>query len=107
MTMPFEKLKELMPKLGTLRLSVYHTSGSGPSSTKIVYINVGLVAIYAWLLMVVAFCAVYEFTGKVDGTFAGVITAVLVTIVGFATSAQKQSNQARADASAKENSDAK
>lgn len=99
--MTIEDLKDMLPKLGTLRLAVYQTQGNGPSSTKIVYLNVGLVFTYGWLLMVAAFCGRYIGWGTADGTFAAAISILSPIVIGFATSAHKAKNQAQADAAAK------
>ena len=93
-----EKLKELFDKLGTLRLAAWQTKGQGPSSTKIVYMNVGLAAIYGWLLLVCAMAGVYIGYQHVDGTLAALVGSLLLTIVGFATQAQRDKNKATANA---------
>jgi hypothetical protein len=98
-TISVEQIKSMLPESGLLKLAVFQTGGEGPSSTKIVYLNVGLIAIYGWLLMVITFCAVYACSGEADGVFAGVIGSVLLAIVGFATNAQNTKNKATADAS--------
>lgn len=96
--MDFTKLQEMFNKLGTLRLAVWHTQGIGPSSTKIVYINMGLVGVYGWLLMVATMCGVYIGTGEVNPVLAGVVTTVLGLLIGFSTSAQKAKNREQVEA---------
>ena len=91
--MDLNMAREKMAKLGTMRLAVWQTKGLGPSSTKIVYLNMGIISAYGWLLMVATFCGVYLATGKADPIFAGVITFTLPVVIGFATSAQKAKNK--------------
>lgn len=99
MNLSLEQLKQMIPKSGLLKLAAFQTGGDGPSSTKIVYLNVGLVGIYGWLLMVVTFCGRYAWTGNADIYFAGAIGSVLIALVGFAANAQNAHNKATADAS--------
>lgn len=104
--MDIKELKENFEKLGTLRLAVYQTKGEGPSSTKIVYLNVGLVLAYGWAVLAVSFAVRYLWKGTADIIFAGVITALAPVVIGFATSAHKAKNQAQVDAAKDANAQA-
>lgn len=73
------------------------SAGSGPSSTKLVYLTNGLASCYCAILGTVAGVAVYVFNGKADPVYWTWVGAMWTASLGFAGSALK--NQHRQAAS--------
>lgn len=63
------------------------------SSTKLVYVVIGLFAAYGLLLATVAFVACYIFLGRADGVYATWLAGVWTTTVGLAARAQWLKNK--------------
>lgn len=77
-----------------LREACSFTSGSGISSTKLVWLSNGMSACYCATLATLGGVSAYLFQGHADAIYWSAVTALWTISVGFATSAKKNQTSA-------------
>lgn len=81
---------------GVIKRSVFN---GGPSSTRVVYVSVGLTCTLVLALATMGYTATYIIYKVADGAFGAFLTAAWTALFGFASATQKGKNAQAALAS--------